>query len=386
MSFQNSPISIIVPSYKPDEKLFSTVMGLKDAGFEDIIVVDDGGGEEYNKYFDEVRAVEGCTVLVHPENRGKGAALKTAFRWYIDNRNGKGVITVDADGQHRAEDIVACGEKLLSRDSVVLGCRDFTQPDVPPRSAFGNKISCGVFRVLVGMKISDTQTGLRAIPAKYLDMMCSVKGDRYEYETNMLLFMKREKIPYCETKIQTVYINDNETSHFRPVRDSVRIYSLIFKHLLTAPFILFLCSSGICYVFDWLLFKGINFTMGTVAKGLLVTVTAYAGARIFSSMLNFYLNRLIFKKQGGSVFSAMIKYYLLVAFNILLGSVAVYLISTGLLSIDSIAEACTKANAASPASVIEPIVKLPVDVMLYLFNYTVQKYIVFKKDSTDDAK
>ena len=221
---------------------------------------------------------------------------------------------------------------------------------------------------------------------KYLDMMCTVKGDRYEYETNMLLMMKRNNIPFAETKIQTVYINENETSHFRPVRDSLRIYSLIFKHLLTSPFILFLGSAGICYVIDWLLFKGFNFALGTVTKGLIVTVAAYGGARILSSMLNFYLNRLIFKKQGGSILATMIKYYLLVAFNILLGSVAVYLISTGLLSINSISEACMNVNAESPASVIEPIVKLPVDVLLYLFNYTVQKHIVFKKDNNNDAK
>ncbi len=386
MSMHSSPVSIILPSYKPDEKLFSTVMGLKDAGFDDIIVVDDGGGKDYNKYFDEVRAVEGCTVLVHPENRGKGAALKTAFRWYLNNRKGRSVITVDGDGQHRPEDIVICGEKLLSMDKVILGCRDFTQPDVPARSAFGNKVSCGVFKVFVGMKISDTQTGLRAIPTKYLDMMCSVKGDRYEYETNMLLFMKRNKIPFAETKITTVYINENETSHFRPVRDSMRIYSLIFKHLLTTPFMLFLGSSMICYLFDWLMFTGLNFYVSKIAQGLIVTVSSMVGARVLSSMLNFYLNRLVFKKQGGSVLTTMIKYYLLVAFNILVGSVSVYLISKGLLTIPAIADICSGINAASPASALEPVVKVPIDVVLYVSNYFIQKHIVFKKDGTDDAK
>ncbi|MBE6588255.1 MAG: glycosyltransferase family 2 protein [Ruminococcaceae bacterium] len=386
MSMSDSPVSIILPSYKPDEKLLSTVLGLKEAGFDDIIVVDDGGGKDYNKYFDEVRAVEGCTVLVHPENRGKGAALKTAFRWYLDNRQGRGVITVDGDGQHRPEDIVICGEKLLSKDKVILGCRDFTQPDVPARSAFGNKFSCGVFKVLVGMKISDTQTGLRAIPTKYLDMMCTVKGDRYEYETNMLLFMKRHKIPYSETKIRTVYINENETSHFRPVRDSMRIYSLIFKYLFTTPFMLFLGSSMICYFFDWLMFTGINFYVSKIAEGLIITVASYGGARLISSMLNFYLNRLIFKKQGGSVLSTMIKYYLLVAFNLLVGSVAVHLISTGLLNVSGVVDFCRTINAESPSTVLESVIKLPVDGMLYVCSYTVQKYIVFKKDGTDDAK
>ena len=110
------------------------------------------------------------------------------------------------------------------------------------------------------------------------------------------------------------------------------------------------------------------------------------GARVLSSMLNFYLNRLVFKKQGGSVLTTMIKYYLLVAFNILVGSVSVYLISKGLLTIPAIADICSGINAASPASALEPVVKVPIDVVLYVSNYFIQKHIVFKKDGTDDAK
>ena len=105
-------VSIILPSYKPDEKLKKTVTDLEEAGFHDIIVVDDGGGSEYNHFFDELRERESCTVLVHPENRGKGAALKTAFKWYTENRNGIGVVTVDGDGQHFPKDVAACCEKL----------------------------------------------------------------------------------------------------------------------------------------------------------------------------------------------------------------------------------------------------------------------------------
>ena len=116
MDIRFSDVSVILPSFKPDDNLLRCVGGLVEAGFTDIIVVDDGGGADYNKYFDEVRKKPGCTVLVHEENRGKGAALKTAFSWYLDNRDGKGVITVDGDGQHRVCDIIACAEKLCTQN------------------------------------------------------------------------------------------------------------------------------------------------------------------------------------------------------------------------------------------------------------------------------
>ena len=377
----DSPVSIVLPSYKPDEKLLNTVNDLRKAGFSDIIVVDDGGGEEYNRYFDEIRKLSGCTVLVHPVNRGKGAALKTAFSWYLHNRpEGRGVITVDGDGQHRTDDVVYCGEKLLSKDKVILGARDFSKENVPLRSSFGNKFSSRVFKLFVGMKISDTQTGLRAIPAKYLEGMLSVKGDRYEYETNMLLHLKRNNIPYREISISTVYIDENDSSHFRPFRDSARIYALILKYLLLTPFMLCLGSSMICYLFDWGLFTAINFFMNGVAEGLIVTVTAYGGARIASSLVNFYLNRLIFNKQGGSVISTMIKYYLLVAFNLLVGSLAVNLISAGLVRVPDVVELCCNIPNTSPSTVLESVIKVPVDALLYFCSYNVQKHIVFKKD------
>lgn len=377
---ENSVISVIIPSYKPDEKLIGCIEGLKSAGFDDIIVVDDGGKAEFAPVFDKVRNIHGCTVLTHEVNRGKGAALKTAFSWYLLNRTGRGVITVDGDGQHRPEDVVYCGERLLKKDEVILGARDFSGEDVPKRSSFGNKFSCRVFKTFVGMKLSDTQTGLRAIPAKYLELMCEVKGDRYEYETNMLLMMKRNEIPYSEIKIHTIYENDNEGSHFRPVRDSLRIYWLILKYLFTTNFMLFLGSSMICYFFDWLMFAGFNLLLSQFTEGLIVTVIAYGVARLISSLANFSINRLIFKKQGGSVLVTMIKYYLLVAFNLLVGSITVNLISAGLLNFDWVIDLCAKISDDSASTVLESIIKIPVDGLLYICSYNVQKHIVFKKD------
>ncbi len=223
-------VTVVIPSYKPDEKLISTVSGIIDIGFSDIIVVDDGGGEKYAEYFRKVKEEFGCTVLHHEVNRGKGAALKTAFKYYAENREDSlGLVTADADGQHLPLDIVAVAEKMCESQSVVLGSRDFSEPHVPPRSRAGNRITSTVFRIFFGMKIGDTQTGLRGIPRQYIDVLSEAYGERYEYETHMLFLVKQRDIPFCEFKISTVYIDENSSSHFRVFHDSMRIYAMLLR-------------------------------------------------------------------------------------------------------------------------------------------------------------
>ena len=228
---KRSDFTLIIPSLDPDEKLAETVKKAAEAGIDDIILVDDGSSPECRKRFRELEALPGVTVLTHSVNKGKGAALKTAFSYFLENRKGRsGVVTADGDGQHRTEDIIACADAMQSGGhAIVLGCRDFSLPDVPKRSRFGNTLTSRVFRVFCGMNISDTQTGLRAIPTEYLPDVIEAEGSRYEYETHMLLLMGKRKIPFREVTIETVYIDANASSHFRPVRDSLRVYGIIFK-------------------------------------------------------------------------------------------------------------------------------------------------------------
>lgn len=225
-------ITVIIPAYKPGKELLPTIEGLLNIGFRDILVIDDGGGAPFAPIFDQVREIPACTVLTHEVNRGKGAALKTAFAYFLENRPGfAGVVTADADGQHLPKDIRAAAEKMAETESTVLGVRDFSDPKVPPRSRSGNRITCFMFRLFFGMKITDTQTGLRAFPTKDLPAIASAEGDRYEYETNMLYLIDRLNLPLEEVKISTVYIDDNSSSHFRVVRDSARIYAVQLKYL-----------------------------------------------------------------------------------------------------------------------------------------------------------
>ena len=363
-------VSVIVPSLNPDEKLCNTIKSLLEVGFTDIICVNDGSREDCLKYFPPES--ENITRLTHEVNRGKGAALKTAFSYIVENRpDSIGAVTVDGDGQHAAKDVLACVEQMVEYgDKIILGCRDFSLSHVPARSRFGNRLTSGVFRALCGLKISDTQTGLRAFPSAYYKDMLEVSGDRFEYETNMLLEMKARKIPYGEVKIDTVYIEENKTSHFHPIKDSYRIYSLIFKFTL-AKFFKFLLSSVASFVVDGvlvyllleaceLLFK-VNFADKTSLSALLTFVSKII-ARAASSFFNFSVNRKLVFSAENSYKSSLLKYYCIA-------------IPIGLIS--AVATALLELIPFFSTTVLIVLLGYVVDCGLFIASYAFQKKWVF---------
>ena len=293
-------VTVVIPSYKPDEKLLPTLQSVIDIGFVDIIVVDDGGGEKYMPIFDKVKAIPECTVLHHEVNRGKGAALKTAFAYYLENRpDSLGLVTADADGQHLSKDILACAEVMAEKTAVVLGVRDFSQPHVPPRSKAGNRFTSGFFKIFFGKTISDTQTGLRAIPRQYVAPIAEVDGDRYEYETHMLFLISRSRIPLAEQVIETVYLDDNSSSHFRVVRDSMRIYKKV---------LLFALFSFISTVLEAVAIFSHTSQMSDSALKLSFFALAVVYARVAAGVINYLLNRsFVFDKNGGA--TSLFKYF-----------------------------------------------------------------------------
>ncbi len=226
-------LAIVLPSLDPDDKFDRVVEDLVHSGFAHLVIVDDGTGPDGQVHFEKAAAFPNCVVLHHGVNRGKGVALKTAFRYVLDQLpQVLGVITIDGDGQHLTKDILACGERMLrEKNKVIMGCRDFDQPGVPSRSVAGNKTTSRMFRLVYGIRLSDTQTGLRAIPRGYLEKFLSIEGDRFEYETNMLLKMKRWGIGFLEQPITTVYDAEDYSSHYNAFRDSWRIFKVMFKGL-----------------------------------------------------------------------------------------------------------------------------------------------------------
>lgn len=243
-------VPVLIPTYNPTERIIEVVRSLISAGFERLIIVDDGSRPECSPIFAALAEMPQCTLLHHDVNRGKGRGLKTGFAYILEHMpECCGVVTTDDDGQHSPEDILRCAEKMEQSGRAVLGARDFTGDDVPPRSRFGNNCTRFVFRALCGIRITDTQTGLRALPISYLPALAKLSGERFEYETNMLLEMKRLGLPFDEVRIQTIYNDKNSGSHFHPLRDSIKIYVVIFRFML---------SSGICSLIDIGLFTLIN--------------------------------------------------------------------------------------------------------------------------------
>ncbi len=301
-------ISVVLPSLDPDEKLLGTIDALIAEGFCQIILVNDGSKPENLHYFETAAQHPEVVLLHHKVNRGKGCALKTAFNWFLDNcPESKGVITVDGDGQHHSQDTKACALHMLETNRLTLGVRDFSLPGIPARSRSGNRITSAVFKIFVGMTVSDTQTGLRAIPRKDVRQLCTVKGDRFEYETNMLLAMKEKGIRFDEVKIRTVYIEENKSSHFHPIRDSWRIYKLILAHFFKYMF----SSLGCALVDNGLFTLFTHLFQNVLVNQLAMTAVPSAIARVLSSLLNFFVNKNLVFHNHGSTGKALVRYYAL---------------------------------------------------------------------------
>ncbi len=361
-----SKISVVLPSLDPDEKLIRVVDGLLEYGFTDIILVNDGSKAENLHYFTDLAAAHPQIHLLHHEvNKGKGAALKNAFRFFLENRpEGFGVVTVDGDDQHHPEDTVRCCEQMMHSGNIVLGCRDFTLDHVPARSRFGNHTTSAIFKIFVGMTISDTQTGLRAIPREQLKILAAIEGDRFEYETNMLLAMKDNALAFDEVKIRTVYIEENKSSHFRVIHDSWRIYKLILKH-----FFRYTLSSIVSAVVDTGAYALLTFLLRDLVQAFALTAVAGVSARAISSLLNFFMNKKLVFQTNVSTGKAMLRYYMLA----LPQMAAQVLLTQGVYSLLGIPDAATGLRTLIYALVMT---------ILYFLSYMIQQRWVFAPDKT----
>lgn len=287
-------ITLLIPAFNPDERLESLAGELKEIGFHNIVVINDGSREECRPIFERVEAIQGCRVVEHAVNLGKGRALKTGFNYiYTHFRDTPGVVTADADGQHSPEDILKVARRLSAgEDEMIIGSRRIGG-NVPFRSMIGNVLTRHIFLMLVGKKIYDTQSGLRGIPRQYLPQFIKLDGERYEYELNMLINTKREGIEIFEEPIETIYIDDNKSSHFNPFLDSMRIYFLLLRFIFSSLF-----SSFIDIVVFAIAFK--------INESILISIII---ARFVSGNVNFYINKKLVFKNRSSVTVTVIMYY-----------------------------------------------------------------------------
>lgn len=337
---------VLIPAYEPGSALPALVTALREADDEvEIVVVDDGSDPVFEPVFLDAER-RGAMILAHAVNEGKGAALKTGLDHILRAHPGDDVVTADADGQHTVGDILRVADALREdaadgRAAVVLGCRGFTGR-VPMRSRLGNGISRALFRAAAGWSLSDTQTGLRGIPAGVIPWMLDQPGERFEYEQNVLLRAHRDGIRTRELPIETVYLDHNSSSHFRPVADSLRV---------ALPLVLFAGSSLIA------------FTVDTVALLVLTALTGWlvpsiVAARVLSATVNFAMNRrYVFRHSTRGRLGQAARYALLAA----------ALLASNIVWID----------ALTRFGVPLVLAKIATEIVLFVTSYGVQKTFVF---------
>ena len=364
---------VLIPSLSPDEKLPAYVEELIKAQYGLILVIDDGSAPEYQPIFDRIAGWPGCHVLHHEVNRGKGAALRTGFAYILEHTDLEGVITADSDGQHTVADTSKLAEKLQPETAeLLLGSRDFSRhsTQVPPKSRVGNRITSAVFALLYGQYLPDTQTGLRAMNRPMLKDCLEITGDRFEYEMNQLIWCSRNHVPMTVVPIETVYHNENQGTHFHPIRDSWRIYKLILGN-----FFKFTSASLICWAVDFVLFlilKNVpalaELEMHTpwlraLSRSTEAILLATAIARVCSASLNFVLNKgMVFnvKQCKGAVW----RYIVLCVAVLLVSGIVV-----------SALHALTGISSGA--------IKIVVDLILFVINYRIQKSWVFGQPKGD---
>lgn len=345
----------VIPAFNPDKVLINIVNGLIQNGFEKIVIINDGSAED-NNVFMLLKTNREVEILKHAVNLGKGRALKTAFNYILNHFSQyQGVITIDADGQHRISDIQKCTEHLEAHymdTGIILGCRQFEKSrQVPFRSRFGNLCTKQILRYLCNIRVSDSQTGLRGIPMHLLPAFMSVIGEGYEYETNMLLKLAEMNGKIEEVQIEAVYENNNNTSHFNPVMDSVKIYAIIFKYSL---------ASIMSAMIDNLTFICLRSYVNNIYA---MTFMSRAAAAVF----NFTINKKIVFQKKGHVIRQSVKYVCLLAVS---GSISAFFVSVfhKLLHINIV------------------LLKFFVELILYFLNFYMQKNFIFnEKGSKNDA-
>lgn len=340
---------IIIPTLNPDEKLINLVQKLKKSNLP-IVIIDDGSKKECTDIFETLKLWFQCDILTHTENMGKGAAIKTGIKYVSQSYpESCGYVTADSDGQHVAEDILKIAEALEKNpDSLILGSRNFSEKNVPFKSRWGNRITSFIFLISTSKQCLDTQTGLRGIPKEFTQICLSVPGDRFEYEMNMLLEFSRNKISTVHVPIATIYLEDNKSSHFNAVRDSVLIYLNILKYSLSS------LGSAIIDIIAFTVL--INLIFGKASAGILAATVV---ARFMSGSVNFMLNKhWVFKSENGNGIE-MIKYLTLFCCQMMLSWLLVTILSN--------------------LSLHLTIIKILVDSTLFFISYQIQKKHIFNK-------
>ena len=289
-------LAVLIPAYNPEGPLLQLVDSLLEFDFPHIVIVNDGSHSSCDEIFHSLERKPHCHVVHHAVNLGKGRALKSGLNYCcVHFPHLLGILTADADGQHLPEDIrKIAAEFLQTPKSLVIGARTFAK-GTPFRSRMGNTVTRNIFKLLVGGNLSDTQSGLRCIPMDKAPELIRLEGERYEYEMNMLILAQKNRIGLRETPITTVYVDNNRSSHFNPLIDSMKIYFLLLRFALSS-----LLASSI----DFLVFTASYLAWKNILGALVV-------ARLISGGVNFLVNKNLVFHDRENAKAPLFKYFAL---------------------------------------------------------------------------
>ncbi|WP_321475141.1 glycosyltransferase [uncultured Paludibaculum sp.] len=336
-------IPILIPAYEPGDALAETVIALHERGFDRIVVVDDGSRNLNSLHV--LNHLDRVYLYRHAVNLGKGAALKTGLNHILLNwPDAVGVVTADADGQHSPEDIAAVAAELAAKPGhLVLGSRQFHR-EVPWRSRVGNRLSAALVQTLVGARLTDTQTGLRGVPLSLIPQLLKLPSNGYEFELDMLLAAKHGGVRMAELPIRTIYIDQNASSHFDPLWDSMRIYLVLMRFTL---------ASVVTAIIDNAVFAA---TYASTQNILLSQVVGRSVAVLFNYGA---VRKAVFQSRGPHR-DTLPKYLLLVTANAAISYLLITLI-----------------HERFQAGVI--VAKILVEAALFLVSFLIQRDLIFSK-------
>ncbi len=276
-------VLLLIPIYEPSRKTITFFDTLLPATTCDILIVDDGSGAQYQETFHSICQL---STRIHfysyPQNRGKGYALKYGLHMIQQHfPEVQGVVTADGDGQHHPKDIQRLIHTLPNQptNALILGVRSFDKKTTPAKSYWGNRLTSGFFWLATGLRLQDTQTGLRAFHTALTPILTEINGQRFDYEMNVLLAVKQQQLDLVSIPIQTIYEDNNQQSHFRPIHDSLLIYG---------PLLRFIGASLISALLDSSLFLLLTLLLGRTSLPLLAATIL---ARLTSGVINYLLNR-----------------------------------------------------------------------------------------------
>lgn len=220
---EENEVCAVIPTYQNAKTLLKVVADVHRV-VDTVFVVDDGSNDGTAALLDKATGNERPEkVLTHPKNCGKGAALKTGLT-YARQQGFRYAVTVDADGQHRADDIPALLKAVEEEpDALAIGSRGLQHENMPAKSTFANRFSNFWFALQTLQRLPDTQSGLRVYPLRRLHGLRWMSA-RYEAELTLLVFSAWAGVKLLPVPVSVYYPpRDQRVTHFRPGRDFTRI-------------------------------------------------------------------------------------------------------------------------------------------------------------------